>query len=258
MGDTGDTGLLTVNAPLNPNALGALANITNLSLLSGSGGISIPNAIMIPTSGTLTLNSSGTVTQSAAIAAANLELLGSGGSYTLTNTSNSVGTLAANTGSVNFNDNGSLTVGSSGGISGTSGVTGSGPITLTASGNLTIDSGDSVNSTGNNVVLAATGNFINNDGSNAVTAGAGRWLIYSNNPADDTFDNLNSNNSFIWGTTYPMPISAAGDRYVFAVQPTVIIAPPTSGGGSTGGTTITFQPATAQAPSLTTGCLPVR
>ena len=43
----------------------------------------------------------GAVTQSAPITATNLALLGAGGTYTLTNPSNHVGTLAANTGSVN-------------------------------------------------------------------------------------------------------------------------------------------------------------
>ena len=240
--------------------------------LSINGGVTVTG-----TNATLVLNTSGAATQSAAISATNLLLNGSGGNYTLTNPSNSVGTLAANTGSVNFNDNGSLTVGSAGGINGVtgsgpitltasgnltldfgsgagiSGVTSSGPITLIAGGNLTIDSGDSVNSAGK-VVLAATGNFINDDGSNAVTAARGRWLIYSHSPANDTFDNLTSN-GYIFGTPYPRSSSANGDSYVFAVQPGSSSRLPPPAGGAAGGTTITFQAANAFAPALTTGSL---
>ncbi|MGA8613970.1 MAG: S8 family serine peptidase, partial [Xanthobacteraceae bacterium] len=281
-------------------AVSVPTTITNLSLLSGGpvsidsgaslannnsngsialqgGSLSINGGVTVNTgtNATLVLDTIGTATQSAAIAATNLLLNGSGGSYTLTHTSNSVGTLAANTGSVNFNDNGSLTIGSVGGISGVtgsgsitltasgnltidsaggiSGVTTSGPITLTAGGNLTIDSGDSVNSTGNNVVLAAT-DFINDDGSSAVTAPLGRWVIYSNNPANDTFDGLSSN-GYIWGTPYPGSIPPLDDYYVFAVQSAGYIVPPTSSGGATGGTTITFQLGAALAPALTTGAL---
>jgi hypothetical protein len=127
-------------------------------------------------------------------------LLGIGGSFNLTGSnSNAVGTLAASTGSVDFNDNSSLTVGAA---DGTSGVTGSGPVTLTTSGSLTIASVAQVSTsgTGNNVVLSAAANFINNAGSNAVSA-SGNWLIYSNAPGGDTFGNLNSNHTAIWDAT---------------------------------------------------------
>ncbi len=61
IGNTGDTGLLTVSAL--STGSGWLQNVGNLTLLAGSGGISIANRITIPMSGTLTFNSSGTVTQ---------------------------------------------------------------------------------------------------------------------------------------------------------------------------------------------------
>jgi hypothetical protein len=174
--------------------------------------------------GTLVLNSTGTVTQgtttAAQITATSLDLIGTGGSYMLTNTSNSIGTLAANIGAVDVNDSSSLTVGT---VDGTAGVTGSGADTLAATGNLTIASGAKVTAGANdNVVLAATGNFINNQGSAAVAvSGTGRWLIYSNAAATDTFDSLNSNNAAVWDVTYPAAVAASGDRYVFAYQPTL-------------------------------------
>src|SRR5205807_6447416 len=74
---------------------------------------------------------------------------------------------------------------------------------------------------GNSVVLSAIGNFINNQGSNAVSvAGSARWLIYSNAPGTDTFNNLNSANTAIWNATYgtlpPGSVTASGNRYLFA------------------------------------------
>jgi hypothetical protein len=103
-------------------------------------------------------------------------------------------------------------------------VTANGAIALTTTGNLTIASGAQVTSTqtsGNSVVLSATGNFVNNQGSNAVSvAGSARWLIYSNAPTTDTFNNLNSANTAIWNATYatlpPGSVTLSGNRYVFA------------------------------------------
>ena len=90
------------------------------------------------TAATLALTDTGTVTQSQAISVTNLDLLGSGATYTLTGPttgSNSVGTLAANTGSVSLTDATALTIGtvSSNGVA-TNGVTTSGALTLNVSG----------------------------------------------------------------------------------------------------------------------------
>ncbi len=250
VGNSSDTGLLTVSGALSAASNGALQNVSNLTLAGGAAAIDINNAIKLASTGVLTLNTTGKVTQTAPITVSGLLLLGSGGSYMLTNGGNFIGTLAADPGTISVNDDGNLTIGS---VAGTAGVTASGPITLTAGGNLTIDSGDSVNSTGSNVVLAAT-DFINNGGSGAVTAPAGRWAIYSNNPTNDTFDGLSSN-GYIWGTSYPGSIPPSGDYYVFAVQAAGYVVPPTSSGGSAGGTTITFQAATAQVAPLSSGLL---
>ncbi len=102
----------------------------NIALTTTSGGIAINTPLNAPT---VTLSSTGSVTQTEAIAA-NLELLGAGGSYTLTNPSNDVSTLAANTGTVNLND-GSTTL-SIGTVGSTSGVTAT-TLTLTDTGAVT-------------------------------------------------------------------------------------------------------------------------
>lgn len=77
-------------------------------------------------------------------------------------------------------------------------------------------------------VLAASGKFVNNSGASAVTAtGGSRWLIYSNAPGTDTFGNLNSNNTAIWGATYaslpPASVAETGNRYIFAQSPTLTV-----------------------------------
>jgi hypothetical protein len=136
--------------------------------------------------GTLVLSTTGTVNQSAAITTTNLDLLGSGGTYVLTGTSNSIGTVAANTGAVDVNDGSAL---STGAVGGTAGVTGTGAITLVSGGNLTIASGDGVKSTGTGVngavVLVADGTFTNNAGVSGVKAGSGAtYTIYSQNASN--------------------------------------------------------------------------
>jgi filamentous hemagglutinin family protein len=224
------SGLASGYAAATAGHSGLLPTVANLVINAAGSSFAIDQAV---NTGTFVLSTTGTVTQSAAITATDLDLLGSGGTYTLTGPttgSNSVGTLAANTGTVDFNDGASLTVGT---VDGTAGITGSGPITLIATGNLTIASGaDVAAGASDNVVLSATGNFINDQGSNAVTvSGSGRWLIYSNTPTNDTFGPggsatyLNSNNNAIWDSTIatlpPGSVGGSGDTYIFALQPTL-------------------------------------
>jgi filamentous hemagglutinin family protein len=240
-----DNGTITVSSPISwsnfntltlsaANTITINAGITNSSgglvLTStgsgSSGNISIATAVSV---GSLSMNTAGTVTQSAPITAANLLLQGSGGTYTLTNSLNSIGTLAADTGTISVNDASSLAIGI---VAGTAGVTSSGAIALTTSGSLTIAAGASVSAggTGNDVVLAAADNFINNAGSNAVSA-SGNWLIYSGAPGTDTFGPgnsstyLNSNNTAIWDATIttlpPANAPTGGNYYIFAYQPTL-------------------------------------
>ena len=70
------------------------------------------------------------------------------------------------------------------------------------------------------IVLAATGNFINNVGPGAVLD---PWLIYSASPTGDFFNGLDSGNTAVWNTTLGEPVTATGNRYIFAFQPTITV-----------------------------------
>ena len=86
---------------------------------------------------------------------------------------------------------------------------------------------------GTAVTLAAAGAFINNAGAGAIALTGGpvynppnytfpNWLVYSANPAGDTFGGLNSNNQAIFNTPFPAAAPpTGGDYYLFAFQPTV-------------------------------------
>jgi fibronectin-binding autotransporter adhesin len=82
---------------------------------------------------TLTLQSTGNVTQSAAIDAAAVDLVGTGGHFTLTNGGNFVDTLAANAAVVSFADDDDLTIGS---VNGTNGITATGAVSLAVNGSI--------------------------------------------------------------------------------------------------------------------------
>jgi hypothetical protein len=172
--------------------------------------------------GAVTLTSTGAVISSGALTAAGLNLLGAGGNYVLTNAGNAVTTLAANTGAVTYSQTPSLTIGT---VGSTAGMTTSGALSVATAGDLTVAASSPVS--GVSPSLAAGGAFINNEGPGAVTAIAGNWLIYSANPTGDTFgpvssdNNLNSNNTAVWNTAPGATVTATGNRYVFAFQPTV-------------------------------------
>ena len=168
--------------------------------------------------GNIVLTTTGTATASGALTAAGLDLLGVGGAYTLTNASNAVTTLAGATGSATYSQSGALTIGT---VGATAGLATTGTPRVTTGGDLTLVAGATVS--GAAPVLAATGAFINNGGSAAVTANSGRWLVYSSNPSADTFGNLNSANYAVWNTASGATVSATGNRYVFAFQPTLTV-----------------------------------
>jgi len=139
--------------------------------------------------GPIVLNAPGSVSSNGAVTGGILNLLGAGGSFTLTNAGNAVTRIVANTGSVNYSQTGDLTVGAAG-----VGVTASGTVKLVSNGgNLTIANGTGVTAggTGNALILeagastlqpnATGGDFINNAGAAALSTPNGYWLVYTGN-----------------------------------------------------------------------------
>ena len=114
----------------------------NLSIgtVGGTAGLTTP---------TLVLTDSHVVTQTQAITAGGVDLLGSGGTYILTLPANAVGVIAANTGSVNFTDGAPLSVGT---VAGTTGITATGNVTLTAD-RITFGTGAQIYAPGRTVTL---------------------------------------------------------------------------------------------------------
>jgi filamentous hemagglutinin family protein len=136
IGDTANTGGITVSAATTTNATSG-----NLTLVSG-GNIAINGALIVGGSGasrTLTLHGAGatsTVTQTAAVKAAGLELLGSNATHTLDNAVNDVKKLAGNTKTVSLTHQGDLEVSTVN----TEGLTGTGTVSIstTAAGNINL------------------------------------------------------------------------------------------------------------------------
>ncbi|MGB0371423.1 MAG: beta strand repeat-containing protein, partial [Opitutales bacterium] len=88
----------------------------------------------ITTTGNVALNADGAVSQSGGISGAGLELLGASAAYTLTNTGNSITTLAVDSASLSFTDNSGFAIGS---VNATNGITTTGTATLSSTGSVT-------------------------------------------------------------------------------------------------------------------------
>ncbi len=146
----------------------------------------------IATTGNVTLTATGQVTQSGAITATGLALIGTGGAYTLNQAGNAITTLAANTGSINYKQSGALAVGTVGAVAGVT-TTGTTQIETTdADAHLTLDNAVTSGATGDAIILKAGsdnaagvgtgGQLINNVGPGGIVASSGRYLAYSGDP----------------------------------------------------------------------------
>ena len=119
---------------------------------------------------------------------------------------------------------GAVTATGSGAITVEAPISSTGAVSLDATGgNLVLDGSVTGTSSGNAVVLATANAFINNAGSNALVAnGGGRWLVWSQNPSNDTLDGL------VFGfkqydATFNVttPAQAAGNGLLYSFAPTV-------------------------------------
>ncbi|MCQ8818575.1 MBG domain-containing protein [Mesorhizobium sp. SEMIA396] len=206
------------SAAIGSTSVGSLS-FANRQIETAAATFALNQALSVGT-GTMALSSNGVVTQTSGLTAASL-VLGGTGSFTLTNAGNQIGNVAGNAGSVDLRDGASLTIASAStarGVTAT-GVNTTGSVRLQTAGNLTIAASATIS--GTDPVLSAAGQFINSRGSDAVTATSGRWLVYTAAPTGNNFGNLDSGNTAIWNTTAGGAVSATGNRYVFAYQPTL-------------------------------------
>ncbi len=92
-------------------------------------------------------------------------------------------------------------------------------IGTTAGSNIILNGTLTADSTGTAIVLDSD-NFINNAGGTAMSVTNGRGLIYSTNPAGNTFGGLISGEKAIWGKTHityaPASVTETGNRYIFS------------------------------------------
>ncbi|MGJ4888358.1 autotransporter-associated beta strand repeat-containing protein [Bradyrhizobium sp. HKCCYLRH3099] len=209
-------GTLNLSGSWNVGSSTATTSVGSGATLSGTGSI---------TAATLSHSGAGTINLSGSNAVGTVMTSGTIGAFGFSDAvALALGSIAS-TGQVAVTTTGGANLSVASHAALTSSASGT-AISLVSSGNLTLGSGATVSSA--SPVLAAANQFINNSGSGAVTASSGRWLIYSSAPGSDTFGSLNSNNTAIWNATYgsqpPGSVGAAGNRYLFAYQPTLTFA----------------------------------
>jgi hypothetical protein len=156
-------GLIGNSSPVAGLNITNASNVTFSNAVNSSSDISVKtsgnitiNAPLAATSSTVKLNTTGVATQngSGSITASSLALLGVGGNYTLNSSSNTVSTFAADTGTINFQNSGALTIGS---VNPT-GVNATGPISIsTLTGNLTISQNISTTDTSASALILNAG-----------------------------------------------------------------------------------------------------
>jgi len=225
--DSGSAQTVSLSSGAGITVSGAFGNSQDrLKLLATGGNIAVNGAL---TASELTLSTTGASTQTAAITATGLELLGSG-THTLNNAGNAVATLAGNTGNVDYSQAGALAVGTVN----TAGLTASGKVLVRATGaagditlNNTVTSGSAAN---DSLVLAAGRNFINNAGATPLTPGAGRFLVYSTDPTANTFGGFASTGN-AFGRSYAANApsdasmtSLSGNRMVYSITPVLNVS----------------------------------
>jgi len=162
-----------------------------VTVRGGAGGITLADTLSTGGADAITLDSAGTVSQAAGAAISaggGLALLGAGGQHELDAAANTVGTLAAATGSLNFSHAGELDIGS---VGDTEGVAATGPVAIaTAAGDLDVAADVATSDASADAIVlnagrdAAAGDVTGGDvrltGSPAISTGAGgRALLYS-------------------------------------------------------------------------------
>jgi hypothetical protein len=182
------------------------------------------------TGATILLAGTATLTETAAsgLTAERLLLLGNAATHNLAaTTANRIGTLAASTGAVSFADGGPGTAVDlrTGSIFGVAGVQSTGAVSLSAGGKLTLAAGAPVSGSGAGtaVTLVAGGAFVNEGGAGAIRPGdSGRFLVYSQDPANDTRGGLVY--AFKqYNATLGSTVLGTGDGFLYSVAPLISV-----------------------------------
>ncbi|MFG1406937.1 MBG domain-containing protein [Xanthobacter sp. VTT E-85237] len=115
-----------------------------------------------------------------------------------------------------------LDVSASGAFAVDTAVTRTGAVGIAAGGDLEIATTGTVQG-GGNVTLSGS-HFVNLRGADAVASTGGRWLVYLPGSTGNTYGDLDSANYAVWNRTLADgAVAQSGNRYIFAVQPTVTI-----------------------------------
>ncbi|MHB8107950.1 MAG: beta strand repeat-containing protein, partial [Candidatus Cryosericum sp.] len=223
------TGALTLNSSGNITQSAAItANTLNLANTSAITNLST-QANSITYLGTInaagrsfSLRNSGALDQTGIVTAGTFAANLDAGTLNLGSQTNAITNLGAITapGGLSLKNGNALTIGGAVNV-------GANTATIqTTAGNITLNSTiTSSAADGNAIVLASGADFINTAGAAALNPGSGRWLVYSADPANNTFGNLDSSNAGLWSKTYagypPGSVADAGDRYLFSYQPTL-------------------------------------
>lgn len=216
--------------------------------VTGIRNVGVNNTINVP-SGNVTLAAGSGFTVSSGsstnLTASGLLLSGTNATHTLNQGSYSVTTLAANTGTVNFVQSGTVTVGT---VSSTDGVTASSNITVQVSGaSSDVILNKPVTTTSGTINIAAGQNFTNNNASGTgLVAGSGRYLVYSSNPTD-TLEGMSGyskhyNQTYTAGST--PSYASSGNWFLYTLAPTLTLS-------STASTMIYGDSLSALSPTLT-------
>ncbi|MBL8526861.1 MAG: autotransporter-associated beta strand repeat-containing protein, partial [Burkholderiales bacterium] len=213
---TATAGVLALSAAGNVSFANAANDFGTAGIAAGGDATLVDaNGIVLAAStvgGNLDLTASGAIAQTGAISVAGTSDLSAGpGPIALTGANDFGGDVALTTaGAAQVNDVNALALGAAS----------VGTLTATAGGGVTLNGTVTATGAGSSIVLAAP-TFINNAGAAALDPGAGRWLVYSTDPATNAFGGLASGNQALWNRAYPAVVTEPGNRYVFAIQPTL-------------------------------------
>lgn len=213
----GSTGVLTSAA----NVISSPAGNVDLR------GNTISLAALDLGSAVTTFDASASFLQTGALTADFLRLIGAGVSYQLAHSGNSIGTIAADAGSLDVASTRSIIVGT---VAGTTGVTSSGAVQLRTTGagaDIVLNSPIASAASGDAVVLASNRNFTNTAGSGAVvlTGTAARFLAYSADWDADTRGGLSAETSYARGftSTPPAAVTQTGSQFLYTRQPVLTL-----------------------------------